>query len=103
MLGAIGMGELALILIVAFVVVGPERMPDVARQLGKGVRAVKTQLRDLDQSLKDEVDDLKNVADLDSHLKDWQDLKKSGEEAKADLRRELDLLKEKEGGGPRER
>lgn len=32
----IGIGELVVILIIAFVVVGPEKLPQIARALGKG-------------------------------------------------------------------
>lgn len=37
----IGFSELILILLVAFVIVGPKDLPKVARALGRGVRNVK--------------------------------------------------------------
>lgn len=41
MLSGIGLSEILLILLVTLVVVGPEKIPDVARMLGKGVREVR--------------------------------------------------------------
>ena len=37
MLGSFGIGELVLIGVVALIVIGPEKLPQVARQLGKGL------------------------------------------------------------------
>ncbi len=41
MLTGIGFSEILIILLIALVVVGPEKIPDVARMLGKGVREVR--------------------------------------------------------------
>ncbi|QDG51819.1 hypothetical protein FIV42_14030 [Persicimonas caeni] len=38
MFSGLGLAEILLILLVALVVVGPEKIPDMARMLGKGVR-----------------------------------------------------------------
>ena len=42
-----GAGEILIILLVAFIVVGPEDLPKVARKLGKGVRHLKSAMREL--------------------------------------------------------
>lgn len=42
----LGLWELALILAVALVVLGPERLPKIARQLGRGVRELRRAARD---------------------------------------------------------
>lgn len=101
MFGAIGIGEIALILMVAFVVVGPEKLPDLARQLGRGVRTIKSQLRDLDSEFKSEMGDIRQSAGLDDTLKDWKNIKKQTEEAKADFIaqfHETETSKKFEGG-----
>lgn len=73
----IGIPELIVILIVALLVVGPKRLPDVAKALGKGLAEFKRAMEDVRdemnvREIKEEVDGLK-----DSLL-----LKKSYEEDK---------------------
>ena len=41
MLSGLGLSEILLILLVTLVVIGPEKIPDVARMLGKGLREVR--------------------------------------------------------------
>ena len=43
----IGMPELAVILVVALVVLGPKRLPEVARQLGKAMAEFRRQTSDV--------------------------------------------------------
>ena len=45
----IGMGEIILILLVAFVIVGPQDLPKVVRFLGRNVRKLKLLLREIKQ------------------------------------------------------
>jgi len=47
----IGMPELLLILVVALLVIGPQKLPDVARALGKGMREFRQASDDFKQSL----------------------------------------------------
>ncbi len=51
----IGMPELILILVVALVVIGPKKLPDLARALGKGMAELKKATQDVKDSL--EVDE----------------------------------------------
>jgi sec-independent protein translocase protein TatB len=46
-----GMGEIILIAIVALLVVGPERLPAAAKAIGKGIRDLRAQTRDLQQTI----------------------------------------------------
>ncbi len=46
-MNGIGMGELFMILFVAFIVVGPEDLPKVARKIGKVVKSVRKIIHDL--------------------------------------------------------
>ena len=64
----IGMPELIVILIVALLVIGPKKLPDVAKALGKGVSEFKRAMDGVKETLhaddikdiKEEVGDLKN-------------------------------------------
>jgi Tat protein translocase TatB subunit len=57
----IGLPELILILIVALLVVGPKKLPDLARSLGRALHEVKSMTEDVKQTF---VGDL----DLDANL-----------------------------------
>lgn len=46
-----GMGEIILIAVVALLVLGPERLPSAAKALGKGIRDLRSQTKDLQQTI----------------------------------------------------
>jgi sec-independent protein translocase protein TatB len=52
----IGLPELILILIVALLVVGPKKLPELARSLGKALHDVKSMTEDVKQSFVVDVD-----------------------------------------------
>ena len=61
----IGWSEMAVILVVALVVIGPKDLPKVARQLGKWSGKARSMAREFQRSLEDmareaELDDIKN-------------------------------------------
>lgn len=61
----IGMPELVIILVVALIVIGPKKLPDLAKSLGKGLAEFRRATDDVKESLnvdhiKDEVDDFKD-------------------------------------------
>lgn len=64
----VGLPELAVILVVAMVVFGPDRLPDYARQAGRMVRQLRSFAQSAQQDLRDELGpeyaDLK-LTDLD--------------------------------------
>jgi len=62
----IGMPELIVILIVALLVIGPKRLPDIAKALGKGVSEFKRAM-----------DGVKEELHVDEFRKDAGDLKNS--------------------------
>ncbi len=68
------MQELIIILIVALIFIGPKKLPDLAKALGKGVAQFKNAMDDVkgtfDESIKKEVDQVK-----DSILSDSSDTK----------------------------
>ena len=100
----VGFSELILILVIAYVFVGPEDLPKVARWLGRAVKRIrllirelrqetgieeviaetKTLRRDIDEAVKDNVitNDIREVRDELSGL--GQDITRNINEAKAD-------------------
>ena len=62
----VGFGELLVLILVCLVVFGPERLPEVARQLGRGLGRIRLTTQRL-------LDELKNEAELrDLNLPDLQ-------------------------------
>ena len=47
----LGPGEIALIIIVALVIFGPEKLPSVGRSLGKAMREIRKVTRDVSESI----------------------------------------------------
>jgi len=65
----IGIGELLIVLVVAFVIVGPDDLPKVARWLGKQFRNLKLMIREIKQETGwDELE--KEVNDISRDVKD---------------------------------
>lgn len=65
----IGMPELILILAVALIVIGPKKLPDMARSLGKALNEFKTATQDFKDSMDVEIKDDKKTKshdDIDS-------------------------------------
>ncbi len=56
----IGMPELIVILIVALIIIGPKKLPDLARSLGKGLAEFRRATDDVKESL--DIDGIKNGA-----------------------------------------
>jgi sec-independent protein translocase protein TatA len=50
----IGMPELIIILVIALIVIGPQKLPDIARSLGKGLAEFKRAADDLRQNVDEE-------------------------------------------------
>jgi sec-independent protein translocase protein TatB len=51
----LGFGEIVIILVLALVLLGPKRLPDVAKQLGKGLREFKKATDDLKSQFESEL------------------------------------------------
>ena len=61
----IGMPELLVILVVALIIIGPKKLPDIAKALGKGLSEFRRATDDVKETLnvdeiKDEIDDIKD-------------------------------------------
>ena len=78
------MGELIIILIIALVVLGPERLPQVSRALGKAVRSVKKYVHEAAEEL-DGVEEIKEIRrDVQGIQKDIRSMGESLERSVAE-------------------
>lgn len=57
----LGIWEVALIAVIALLVLGPEKLPKIARQVGRGVREVRKAAAEFQNSLSMEVQDLEEA------------------------------------------
>ena len=64
----LGTWEIVLILVVALVFIGPDKLPQVARSIGKGMRQVRTAMSQVDHEVRQAADDFVNKA-----MKDGED------------------------------
>ncbi|GIU93045.1 MAG: hypothetical protein KatS3mg011_1951 [Acidimicrobiia bacterium] len=55
--------EFLVILLVALIVLGPQRLPEVTRKMGKWVREVRAAARELQKGLEAEVGDVRSLKD----------------------------------------
>ena len=55
-LNNIGPGELVLVLIIALIVVGPKRLPEVGKSLGRGMREFKESISGEHRDDEDDID-----------------------------------------------
>jgi TatA/E family protein of Tat protein translocase len=62
MLGSIGMPELILIFIVALLVFGPKKLPEIGKSLGRGLAEFKKASEDLKKTIEDEIEHGKQEA-----------------------------------------
>ena len=62
MLGSIGMPELILIFVVALLVFGPKKLPEIGKSLGKGLAEFKKASDDLKKTIESEIEQGKQEA-----------------------------------------
>lgn len=80
-------GEIVIILVLALIVLGPKRLPEVARKLGGWTAELRAAARDIRHGLEAEVADLKDVGD---------EIKSVGQEVKKpidELKQPIDEVK----------
>jgi sec-independent protein translocase protein TatB len=65
----LGMMELVVIAIVALLVVGPDKLPDAAKKISRGIRDFRKQTRELGKTLDDDTELGSAVRDLKSALR----------------------------------
>jgi sec-independent protein translocase protein TatB len=72
----IGTQELIIIFIVALLVFGPKKLPELARTLGKGVRELKSAMQGIKDNIDDVEKDIKKDIDITKDLNITKDIKK---------------------------
>jgi Tat protein translocase TatB subunit len=82
-MGNIGFPEMVLIFIVALLVFGPKRLPELGRSLGKGLSEFRRASSDLRNSIEREID----AAEIEQSI---ADTKKATEQAKYDIKQSID-------------
>ena len=63
MFGSIGMPELVLIFVVALLVFGPKKLPELGKSLGRGLAEFKKASEDLKKTIEDEIEQGKHEAE----------------------------------------
>jgi len=81
----IGMPELVIILVIALIVIGPQKLPDLAKSLGKGLAEFKKATDDFKQSIDTET----RSAEEKEHLARLAEAKLKAEAEKAKEAEEL--------------
>ena len=66
----LGMGELLVIALVALLFIGPEKLPGAAKSLGKGIRELRRNTRDLRDAIEKDTDLGDAVREIRSALND---------------------------------
>ncbi len=95
------MGELLLIAVVALLAVGPDRLPNAARSIGRGIRDIRRQTDDLQQTLESDGELGEAIKDLRTS---WQGKSRPLAQRRRDLGKALDQMTrptENAGGAPR--
>ncbi len=64
MFGSVGMPELILIFVVALLVFGPKKLPELGKSLGRGLAEFKKASEDLKKTIEDEIEQGKKEADV---------------------------------------
>lgn len=81
----IGMPELIVILVIALIVIGPQKLPDIARSLGKGLAEFKRASDDFQRNMAEEVRNLdeKEQAGKEAQAEESEDKRDLAAEVKA--------------------
>ena len=69
MFGSIGMTELLVILVVALLVIGPKKLPNLARTIGRTLRDFKRATSDFENSIDIETDEEYDDSDITTQKK----------------------------------
>ena len=64
-MGSVGTPEILVILVIALLLFGPTKLPDLGRSLGRAIREFKKASSELQETIEREVDDLKRTAESD--------------------------------------
>jgi TatA/E family protein of Tat protein translocase len=86
--------ELIVIFIVAFLIFGPKKLPEVAKTLGKGLADLKKSFDEVKEQVQTEVNEMKETSGIKEALSDGAELKRSlqdiKEQVKTDFKETMD-------------
>ena len=89
-MGQLGFGEMLVIFIVALLVFGPKKLPELGKSLGKGIREFKKATEELKSSWEDQVKDIS--APLNEVKRDIHNM---GQDMQSDFYQHLEASAEK--------
>ena len=89
-MGQLGFSEMLLIFIVALLVFGPKKLPELGKSLGKGIREFKKATEELKSSWEDQVKDITTPL---NEVKN--DIHNMGQDMKSDFYKSLETAAEK--------
>lgn len=79
----ISAGELFIILLVAFIVFGPSKIPEIARKIGKGMNEIRRASDEIKREISKETRKLEKDMNVEGSV--YRDLKMTAEEIKQDF------------------
>lgn len=94
MFGSIGFPEIVMIMLVALMLFGPKKLPEIAKLIGNTVRDFKKTINDAKSTIQEEIDkadigdDIKNIKD---DLKEFTNLESSLKNSIKDELKNLDI------------
>jgi sec-independent protein translocase protein TatA len=68
----IGLPEMALILVIALLVFGPKKLPEIGRSLGKAIRGFQEASKDFENEFKREAEQLEQSVTMKAELEEKQ-------------------------------
>jgi sec-independent protein translocase protein TatB len=88
-------GEMAVISVLALIVIGPKKLPEVAKMVGKGLGSLKKTLDEVKEGVQTEVNEIKDTSGIKEALNGGAELKKSlqdmTEQVKANFKDAVDV------------
>jgi Tat protein translocase TatB subunit len=91
-------GEFMVILIVAFLVFGPKRIPEIARKIGKGMNEIRRASDEIKREINKEARKLENEVNVENSV--LKDIKKTKEDIEKDIDGINSRLNHNKGTGP---
>ena len=71
----IGLPEMALILVIALLVFGPKKLPEIGRSLGKAIRGFQEASKEFENEFKREAEELEESVKMNAQLESVQEEK----------------------------